>query len=218
MLPSQLMMRSSSALLAVLLLAACRGPSTPEGQLTRPTSSVTASALPSVAATAVPATATPAPAEPSPRCHTANLSLKFAGAQGAAGTMFLTFRLANVGPAACQLRGFVGMQMLDAASAPMQTRVIRNGGFFANQPPPSAFLVRPAGSGSPAATAATFQVAYSNVPRAGEASCPEAYQLLVTPPDEFDHLSIPVQGWTLAPCNHGELDVTPVRPPGVASQ
>jgi hypothetical protein len=152
------------------------------------------------------------------RCHTRQLALKFAGAQGAAGTSFLTFRLANTGTAPCLAGGFVGMQMLDAAGGALPTRVVRNGGFFANQPPPSRFSLRPAGSGPQAATAATFQVAYSNVPRAGEAPCPEAFQLVVTPPDEFDHVVIAVQGWTLAPCNHGELDVTPLRPPGVAGQ
>jgi hypothetical protein len=131
--------------------------------------------------------------------------------------MFLTFRLANTGAAPCTIRGFVGMQMLDAAGVALPTRVVRNGGFFANQPPPSGFILRPAGWGAPATTAATLQVAYSNVPRPGETACQEAYQLLVTPPDEFDHLAVAVQGWTLAPCNHGELDVTPMRPPGVAT-
>jgi hypothetical protein len=130
----------------------------------------------------------------------------------------MTFRLANTGAAPCLAGGFVSMQMLDAAGAPLPTRVVRNGGFFANQPPPSAFLLRPAGGGPQAAAAATFQVSYSNVPRAEEAPCPDAFQLVVTPPDELDHLIIAVQGWTLAPCNHGELDVTPLRPPGVAGQ
>lgn len=214
-------MRSLSILLCVLALAACNGSAAaPSTQTNQPVPSHEPSLTPAPPGTPAPAaTPTQTPADqggPGPRCHTADLSLKFAGAQGAAGTMFLTFRLANVGQAPCQLRGFVGMQMLDAGGAPMQTRVIRNGGFFSNQPPPSAFVVPPAGSGALAATAATFQVSYSNVPRAGEQSCPEAYQLQVTPPDEIDRLSIPVQGWTLAPCNHGELDVTPVRPPGVA--
>lgn len=214
-------MRTLSVLLTVLALAACSGSAgTPSSRATQPAPSPEPSLTPAPPETPAPATtSTQTPADqggPTPRCHTADLSLKFAAAQGAAGTIFLTFRLANVGQGPCQLRGFVGMQMLDAGGAPMQTRVIRNGGFFSNQPPPTAFVVPPAGSGALAASAATFQVSYSNVPRAGEQSCPEAYQLLVTPPDEIDHLSIPVQGWTLAPCNHGELDVTPVRPPGVA--
>ena len=214
------------AALAVLSMAACGGPpATTQGQTSHTAASSTP--LPPPSATASPAPPSPAAistpqvtgqGDPGARCHTGQLMLKFAGAQGAAGTMFLTFRLANTAPSPCLARGFVGMQMLDAAGGAMPTRVVRNGGFFANQPPPSSFLIRPAGSGPPAATAATFQVAYSNVPRSGEAGCPEAFQLLVTPPDEYDHLSIPVQGWTLAPCNKGELDVTPLRPPGVAPQ
>jgi Protein of unknown function (DUF4232) len=221
------MTRTSSAVLAALALlspAACGAPAAaPESQASHAAVSSTPLFQPSIAASPTPsspaASATPAltgQGDPGSRCHTRQLDLKFAGAQGAAGTMFLTFRLANTGAAPCLIRGFVGMQMLDAAGGPLATRVVRNGGFFANQPPPSGFQLRPAAWGAPAATAATFQVAYSDVPRAGEAGCPQAFQLLVTPPDEFDHLALPVDGWTLAPCNHGELDVTPVRPPGVA--
>jgi hypothetical protein len=125
--------------------------------------------------------------------------------------------MSNNGKEPCLMRGFVGMQMLDAAGAAMPTRVVRNGGMFANQPPVSSFMLPPSGAGAPAATASTFLVAYSTVPRTAETVCPQAYQLLVTPPEEFDSLSIAVEGWTLAPCNRGELDVTPLRPPGVAS-
>ncbi len=209
-----------SAVLVLLSAAACGGQSAGQGGGGAPISaSPTQSVQPAPTAEPTPAAgATPAVTGQSDRCHTRQLSLRFAGAQGAAGTMFLTFRLANTGAVPCMARGFVGMQLRDAAGGALETRVVRNGGFFSNQPPPSAFLVRPAGSGSLASTAATFQVAYSDVPRAAESGCPQAFQLLVTPPDEYDHLAIPVQGWTLAPCNHGELDVTPLRPPGVAPQ
>jgi Protein of unknown function (DUF4232) len=154
------------------------------------------------------------PAGPLSRCRAQQLAVRFAGSQGAAGTIFLTFRLANTGSTECSLRGFVGLQMLDAAEHPLPTRAVRNGGIFSNQPPSSSFTLQPPGAGPGAA--ATFQVAYSTVPRAGESDCPQAYELVVTPPDDFDHLVVSVQGWSLAPCNHGELDLTPLRPPGVA--
>jgi hypothetical protein len=43
-----------------------------------------------------------------------------------------------------------------------------------------------------------------------ESVCPTAAMLEITPPDEFDHLTIPLE---MNPCR-GEIDVTPVRPPG----
>ena len=211
-----------ACVLAVVCAAACGARSSPQSQAgTGVPVSATQAPRPAALPSTAPDSALPAATgqgDAGSRCHTRQLALKFAGAQGAAGTSFLTFRLANTGATPCLAGGFVGMKMLDAAGAALPTRVVRNGGFFANQPPPSAFLLRPAGGGPPAAAAATFQVAYSNVPRAGEAPCPDAFQLVVTPPDELDHLIVAVQGWTLAPCNHGELDVTPLRPPGVAGQ
>jgi Protein of unknown function (DUF4232) len=149
-----------------------------------------------------------------PRCRTSQLAIAFAGGQGAAGTIFLTFRLSNRAPAACTLHGFVGMQMLDAGGQPLPTRVVPNGGVFSNQPPASTFTLGPAATR--ANLSSTFQLAYSNVHRAAEAACPAAFELLVTPPEEEEHLSIAARGWSLAPCNRGELDLTPLRPPGVA--
>jgi hypothetical protein len=149
-----------------------------------------------------------------PRCHTSQLAIAFAGGQGAAGTIFLTFRLTNRAPSACTLHGFVGMQMLDAGGQPLPTRVVSNGGVFSNQPPASTFTLGPAATRANASS--TFQLAYSNVRRAAEVACPPAFELLVTPPDEVEHLSMAARGWSLAPCNRGELDLTPLRPPGVA--
>jgi hypothetical protein len=206
--------------LALTLLAAAGCQATPTHSGARPTSAVLSPSpaptpsekiAPTPAASASPS---PPPAGPVSRCRTQQLAVRFAGSQGAAGTIFLTFRLANTGSTECSLSGFVGLQMLDAADHPIPTRAVRNGGIFFNQPPASSFTLRASGAGP--AAAATFQVAYSTVPRAGETDCPQAYELVVTPPDEFDHLVIPVQGWSLAPCNHGELDLTPLRPPGVA--
>ena len=81
------------------------------------------------------------------RCRAAQLELSFLAGQGAAGTIFLTFRLRNTGSAGCQLRGFVRLQMLDEAGQPLPTRVIPNGGTFSNQPPPSPFTLPPQTAG-----------------------------------------------------------------------
>jgi hypothetical protein len=142
------------------------------------------------------------------RCHTSGLVVSAAGSQGAAGTIVDTFRVANKGTAPCTVYGFVGMQMLDAAGRSLPTKVVRNGGIFSTQAGPSSFVLQPA-------TAATFQAAWSDVPHGSETTCPPAAQLEVTPPDEFDHVVIPVAGgWSLAPCGGGEIDVTPIRAAG----
>lgn len=219
--PDEIVKRALSAGLAVVAVAACRGldgapaDRVAPAAVSSPSGSTAMSGSPPAQTSVSSPTLKPAPE--GPRCHTPQLSLRFAGAQNSAGTMFLAFQLANRGSGACLLHGFVGLQMLDAAGGAMITRVVRNGGVFANQPPPSAFLLAPA-AGSGLAAAATFQVAYSAVRSRGETVCPGAFQLLVTPPEEAAPLTVPVQGWDLAPCNRGELYVSPLRPPGVATQ
>ena len=141
------------------------------------------------------------------RCHTSQLAVAFAGSEGAAGTIILSFGMANAAPTGCWLYGFVGMQMLDASGRNLPTRVMRNGGLFSNQSGPTQFTLQQG-------QAATFLVAFGNVPVGSETTCTQAAQLVVTPPDEFDHMTLTVQGWPLSPCNSGELDVTPVRPAG----
>jgi len=194
-----------SLIATALLLAACgmAGPQPPTAVNhlpPTPTPAPAASLEPGA-----PATPTPAPAVD--RCHTGGLAVSFAGSQGAAGTIVDTFRVANTQTVPCGLYGFVGMLMLDSRGAPMQTRVVRNGGFFSTEAGPSHFVLQPA-------TAATFQAAWSDVPHGSEGPCPQAAQLEVTPPDEFDHVVMPVSGWNLAPCGGGEIDVTPMRAAG----
>ena len=177
-----------------------------------------ASASPQTGVAASPSPAPPAtPAAPDTpatgvaagpqRCHTSQLIVHFADSQGAMGHIFQRFLVANASTATCWLYGYVGMQMLDAAGRPLPTRVVRGGGAIAAQGAPTRFDLPPA-------QAATFVVAWGDVTVNNETTCPAAARLEITPPDELDHLTIPVSGFSLAPCNTGELDVTPVRPPG----
>jgi hypothetical protein len=196
--------------LAVLAVIACeppgpRPPAAVNHVHTTPTPALSSTPAP-------PATAAPSPtqtaAAPSPtRCHTAGLQVAFTGSEGAAGTIVDSFRLRNIGTSPCTIYGFVGMQMLDASGRAVATRVVRNGGLFSTQAGPARFLLQPG-------TAASFQVAWSDVPHGVEGPCAEAASLVVTPPDEFDHRVISVSGWNLAPCAGGELDVTPIRAAG----
>ncbi|TMC04813.1 MAG: DUF4232 domain-containing protein [Chloroflexi bacterium] len=124
------------------------------------------------------------------------------------GTIVDTFRVANTQTSACTLYGYVGMLMLDGSGGSMPTRVVRNGGIWSTEAGPSQFLLQPG-------TAASFRAAWSDVPHGSETTCAQAARLEITPPDEFDHVTIPVTGWNMAPCNAGEIDVTPIRAAGV---
>jgi Protein of unknown function (DUF4232) len=203
-------MRPPSLLLIpiAVLLAACEtpGPQPPVAVNhvhATPTPAATPTPDPGAQATPAPS---PTPAAPD-RCHTGGLLISFAGSQGAAGTIVDTFRVANTLSTPCSLYGFVGMLMLDGSGGPVTTRVVRNGGIFSTQAGPSRFVLQPG-------TTASFQAAWSDVPHRSETVCPQAAQLEITPPDEFDHVIIPVSGWSLAPCGGGEIDVTPIRAAG----
>ena len=201
--------------LAVLAVIACeppgpRPPAAVNHVHTTPTPAL--SSTPAPPATAAPsssqtAQSPAAAAAPPTRCHTAGLQVAFTGSEGAAGTIVDSFRLRNIGTSPCTIYGFVGMQMLDASGRAFATRVVRNGGLFSTQAGPARFLLEPG-------SAASFQVAWSDVPHGAEGPCAEAASLVVTPPDEFDHRVIAVSGWNLAPCAGAELDVTPIRAAG----
>ena len=194
---------SLAVIALALLLAACE-PAGPSAAPT-PTSDASQTLGPSAAPTPTSGPTTSA----IDRCHTGGLTVASTGSQGALGTIVATLRVTNTGPAPCSLYGFVGMQMLDPGGVPLPTRVVRNGGFFSTQAGPSRFVVQPGGSG-------TFQMAWSDVPHGNETTCPQAARLELTPPDEFDHLLVPLTNLYLAPCGGGEIDVTPIRAAGAA--
>ncbi len=135
------------------------------------------------------------------RCHTAGLSLTLQGSEGAAGTIFDTFRFVNTLSVPCTLFGFVGAQMLDAQNNPVPTQVVRGGDFLTNLPGPALVTVPPGGS-------AVFTLSWSDVPVGNETTCRQATQLAVIPPDEFAPLIVSV---SLAPCNFGTVHVSAVR-------
>jgi hypothetical protein len=157
-----------------------------------------------VAGEAILSSSIVAAAQELPRCHTPQLSVAYVDADGAAGHITDRFRLTNTSDAACNVYGFVGAQMLNGAGEPLPTRIVRNGGFFSNQAGPSDVPLPPGASGY-------FWMLWSDVPTGNETSCPAAARLEITPPDETTFLVIDLGPYTLAPCNSGTIDVTPVR-------
>jgi uncharacterized protein DUF4232 len=197
----------------ILLAVACSGGSASHGRLTAHSPVAATPSGPSPHPTSTPAavavvTPTPAVSRPLPaavpgRCHTGGLTVALAGDNGAAGSVYLTFVLANTGTSPCSLYGYVGMQMLDASGRALPTKVVRNG-VGATTAGPSRFLLPPG-------TAANFRASYELATQGGLPSvCPMAARLEITPPDEFDHQTIPLD---MDPCL-GQINVTPVAPPG----
>jgi hypothetical protein len=138
---------------------------------------------------------------PGDRCHTAGLSVSLAGVDAGAGNFFGTFLLTNNLDVDCTFFGYPGAQLLDEASNPMPTTVVRDGGFFANNPPPATFDV-------PAHTAAMFQIHWEQVPVGDETTCSLASSIAITPPDEYVSLSVPAQ---IRACGGGHLDISAVQ-------
>jgi hypothetical protein len=138
------------------------------------------------------------------RCHTAGLRLALTNTDAGAGNVYATFTFTNTQPVSCTFFGFPGAGLLDAANNPLPTRVVRNGGFFPNNSTPTTVTV-------PAGGTAIFRMHWEQVPVGNETTCPTSAQIGVTPPDEFTPIIIPAQ---ITACGGGELDVTPVLPPG----
>jgi hypothetical protein len=86
------------------------------------------------------------------------------------------------------------------AGNPVPTNVVRGGGYFTNDPPPTAVEV-------PAQCAAEFRIHWGQVPVGTETSCPIASNLAVTPPDEYVPLFLPIQ---IRACSAGRLNMSAV--------
>ncbi|MDQ6772771.1 MAG: DUF4232 domain-containing protein [Candidatus Dormibacteraeota bacterium] len=219
--PAQLAAAVAVCLLTVAILGVVlvghlgRSPLSPRPLPAGPAASPSAPASPAPSPTEVPSPSPAPPPMPSPMpsptpvpvaaCQASQLSLTFTGAQGAAGTIEDGFRLVNGSGPACTLSGHVGIRMLDAQGRPLPTRAVPGGGIFSGRGGASAFVLAPG-------QAAAFDVAWNDVPVGSESVCPAAARLVVTPPGQAGQLAIAVRGFTLAPCNAGELDVGPLRP------
>ena len=141
---------------------------------------------------------TPLPGE---RCHTAGLSLSLAGTDAGAGNLVGTFLFTNNLDVDCTFFGYAGAQLLDDASNPVPTTVVRGGGFFANDPPPSTLDVAPH-------AAALFRIHWEQVPVGNETTCSMASIIAITPPDEYVSVSVPAQ---IRACGGGHLDISAIQ-------
>jgi len=200
-------LRVPATIAAALLLTACSGASPPTSQAS--------SATPVPGGSASPPPATPAGGggggggdgqAPVDRCHTGGLSLTAVGAPGAgAGNVIEELGLRNTGSTPCWFFGYVGMAMLDASGNQLPTNVVRDTGSRFPWTHVSQFTVQPGDT-------APFWVHWEDVPVGSETSCPTSSGLIVTPPDETTQVHL--GAFQATACNHGELDVSPMMPPG----
>jgi hypothetical protein len=140
------------------------------------------------------------PPQPGDRCHTAGLDLAFDTVDAGAGNRVGTFHFTNNLDVDCTFFGYPGAQLLDAAGNSLATNVVRGGGYFTSDPPPTLVDV-------PAHGAAMFRIHWEVVPVGNEPTCPVATRLAVTPPDEYVALTIPIQ---IQACGGGHLDMSAV--------
>jgi hypothetical protein len=142
------------------------------------------------------------PPTPGERCHTAGLNLSLVGVDAGAGNLVGTFRFTNTLDVACMFFGYPGAQLLDDASDPLPTTVMRGGGPFTNGPPPAIVNVAPHAS-------AVVRIHWEQVPVGNETTCSMASSVAITPPDEYVSL---ISAGQIRACGGGHLDVTPVLP------
>jgi Protein of unknown function (DUF4232) len=160
---------------------------------TTPTATSTPSPSPSATPSPTPPASSPAPSpEPTAvpvqgsgmaRCDVNDLRLSRGTVGAAAGNVAFDFIFTNVSGSTCYLYGFPGMQMMDSAGKPLLPTPSRNGGqVIADNVPHRVDL-------APGATA-SFTVG-SVDPGVVQGGCPVSASVVVTPPDSYNHFTIP---------------------------
>ena len=127
------------------------------------------------------------------RCHTGELTATLTGGDSGAGQRGATVTLRNTGGRTCDVEGFGGVGLLDAAGRALPTQQVR-------QDAPAPTLVTVA-----AGATVVSQLQWTVVPGDSDpaAGCPTPASLAVIPPDERDPLTV---SWSLGPvCDGGRL-------------
>jgi hypothetical protein len=135
------------------------------------------------------------------RCDSPDLAVGLGPVDAGAGNRYETITFTNTSSRTCDLYGFPGMQMYDAANQPLPTKVIWGGGFMTQQPGPSEVVLPPGAVGS-------FLLHWEVIEVNNEPPCPTADHVAITPPDSFTSIVVPLK---LNACGGGELDVSAVK-------
>ena len=128
-------------------------------------------------------------------CSTADLTASLSQPDSGTGHTGLNIAVTNRSPRSCRLKGFGGLQLLDAAGSRLPTQQVR-----VTQPPPRPVTLIPGAS------------AYSGlfwVHNPEGAPCEQAAFLLVTPPHETGSIRT---AFAHLVCEGGRIQQTPYRP------
>jgi hypothetical protein len=124
--------------------------------------------------------------------------------QGAAGTIVGTITLSPVGSATCTMEGYPALARFSSSGATVPINVVNGLTVNLSGPPTQPPSVVTLSSGQQA----EFTFEYSDVPTGEETQCASSSTVTVTPPGATTaSAQVPL---TMAPCNNGTVDVSPV--------
>jgi hypothetical protein len=202
-------MRSKTGLVvaaSVLLgLAACTSSHKKTTTTTSSSTSSTSTSSSSTSSTAGPSTtaastSTSTMAGGPAACQPSSLTLKTVSTEGFTGHMVLMMSFTNTGHAACTMKGWPGVQLVDKSGHPVATNDQRVNGFGTNQnTPPSTVSVSPGGS-------AYFGVETEDV--CSDTAPQPTSAMLAIPPNQTQQLKASAD---TSFCPNPTVQVTPVR-------
>ena len=135
------------------------------------------------------------PAAVSDRCTASELSPRYLGSNGAAGTIVLGFALKNTGSSSCHTYGWPGVEFLSSSGAALPTNATRTTGDVAGSTPAGVLTIAPGAS-------ASFRMVVSDMATGG-GSCPTADMLQIYAPDDTVTMKVAVPG--IAACGKGTV-------------
>jgi hypothetical protein len=138
---------------------------------------------------------------PLPTCETQHLTLAKVSDDAGAGNQALNLAFMNESEIPCRLEGYPTVVLLNSRREQLRLGTVdtTQTPFLEAEPAQPVTIRR--------AEQAFFQVAYEVVPVGNQQSCPTAAELEVTPPNQVDTLSLPIN----TPICGTQIQVTPVQ-------
>ncbi len=137
-------------------------------------------------------------------CTASQLALSHTVPNIAAGTAGEGMSLKNVSSTACTLDGYPDIQLYNKYGQPMQTTVVRNGGYGFTSQVPTVVTLDPGSS-------AAFNIGFSAIPNGATGGCPSSSQVSIAlPQGTFHYPAYLTVADSIAPCNGGQVTVSAI--------
>ncbi len=141
-------------------------------------------------------------------CTSSQLAVELGPDDAAMGHIGQVVSFKNVSTKSCALKGYPGLEMLDAAGHPIPTEMT-DGPSYIVPSLPERTVVLTVGS------EASFDLGFSDATGYGTAVCPTSARVAVTPPDAGQPIEVtwriqPYGGSTIATLECGQISVSPV--------